>query len=265
MKSLSLAVILFLGIGINSVFTETCWAQKKIASSSGDNPPAHTLDPAITVGRSSLERISALKDYQAVFTKQEQVGGQMIRHEMKVKIRHRPFSVYMHFSGREEGREVIYVEGRNDGNLLVHETGLTSLIGTIKLDPNGRQAMSESRHPITKMGMQRMLEILLQQWQSEKKYDDIQLKYFPKAKLGDRLCKVIQTSHRKRKKSVEFQMTRLFIDRESSLPVRIEQYAYPEKAGSEPVLVEEYTYSNVQSNTGLKDIDFDSENPEYDF
>ncbi|MGN6136394.1 MAG: DUF1571 domain-containing protein, partial [Aureliella sp.] len=35
--------------------------------------------------------------------------------------------------------------------------------------------------------------------------------------------------------------------------------------GDPPPLEEEYTYLDVQLNVGLKDIDFDPENPAYNF
>ena len=33
----------------------------------------------------------------------------------------------------------------------------------------------------------------------------------------------------------------------------------------EPVLEEEYTYTDVRVNVGLTDLEFDPDNPEYDF
>ena len=75
----------------------------------------------------------------------------------KMKVRHEPFSVYMHFDEPHAGREVIFVEGRNNNNLLVHEAGFASLIGTLELEPTGSQAMAENRYPITKAGIQKMI------------------------------------------------------------------------------------------------------------
>jgi hypothetical protein len=36
-------------------------------------------------------------------------------------------------------------------------------------------------------------------------------------------------------------------------------------AGARPKLIEEYTYLNVKINNGFKDIDFDVNNPNYNF
>lgn len=240
-------------------------AQQRVAKSTGGAAAKHTLDPAIQVAQSSLKSISEVKDYQAFFNKRELVGNKMIVHSMLIKMRHDPFSVYLRFSGEEDGREVIYVDGQNDGELLVHETGITSLVGTVSVNPTGSRALSESRYPITRIGMKNLVGSVLEQWKSDRQFDDVELKYFPKAKLGQVECKVIQTSHPTPRNGAQFQMTRLFIDRESNLPVRIEQYAFPSQPGGKPMLVEEYTYSGIRTDIGLKDIDFDTRNPAYGY
>jgi len=76
-------------------------------------------------------------------------------------------------------------------------------------------------------------------------------------------CKVLQTENPNRGPKVEFSMTRLYIDKSTNLPVRVEQYGFPRKPGERPPLLAEYTYWNVRTNVGLKDIDFDRRNPRY--
>jgi hypothetical protein len=60
-------------------------------------------------------------------------------------------------------------------------------------------------------------------------------------------------------------MTRLYVAKDNRLPVRVEQFDFPAKTGAQPAILEQYTYLNVKANVGLKDIDFDVENPAYDF
>ena len=40
-------------------------------------------------------------------------------------------------------------------------------------------------------------------------------------------------------------MTRLYIDRNTNLPVRVEQYGFPKKPGQERPLIEEYTWTEL--------------------
>jgi hypothetical protein len=146
----------------------------------------HNLAPAIRIAKQSMKTAEELQDYSADFFKREVVGGQTIVHSMAVKMRHEPFSVYLRFHKPHDGREVIYVEGQNNGNLLAHETGIKSVVGTVSLSPNSKEALSESKHPITEMGIANLVKQLIKQWEFESKYGESEVKYYPNAKLGDR-------------------------------------------------------------------------------
>ena len=235
------------------------------ARSTGNQPQKHALDPAIQVAESALDSTRKLTDYSAEFSKREVVGRSVVVQQMTMKYRRKPFSVYLLFHGENDGREAIYVEGQNDNKLLVHETGLKSLIGTISLDPHGDRAMAENRHPITDIGIERLVEKLIDQWEQELKLDGVEVKYFPNAKMGDMECKVIETSYPKRQQGIRYHKTRLFIERSSNLPVRVEQYGFPSRQGARAPLVEQYTYSNLRTNRGFTNVDFSTRNPNYDF
>lgn len=58
---------------------------------------------------------------------------------------------------------------------------------------------------------------------------------------------------------------KVYIDHELGLPIRFEAYDWPKSAGAEPKLVEEYTYSDLKTDIGLGDADFDAANPHYAF
>jgi len=78
-------------------------------------PDEHPLKPAIRYAQACLERVEALPGYEATFFKKEVVGTTTISQKMTIKVRHNPFSVYLYFHSPHEGREVIYVEGENNG------------------------------------------------------------------------------------------------------------------------------------------------------
>ncbi|MBD3672386.1 MAG: DUF1571 domain-containing protein [Planctomycetaceae bacterium] len=224
----------------------------------------HQLAPAIRIAKQSMKVAEGLDDYTANFFKREIVRGQTIVHSMAVKLRKEPFSVYMRFNKPHDGREVIYVEGQNNGKLLAHETGIKSVVGTVSLSPKSEEAMAESKHPITEMGIANMAKHLIEQWEFESKYGECEVKYYPDAKLGGRAVKVIESSHPIPRKQFPYHKTRLFIDKETNLPIRIEHFAFPVN-GQPAQRIEEFTYSNVQTNVGLKEIDFNPQNPNYGF
>lgn len=240
-------------------------AFSSLASAADDSKSAeHPLANAIRYAQSCLKKVEALPGYEASFTKREVVGRSLISQKMKLKIRHDPFSVYLFFENPNNGREVIFVDGRNNGNLLAHDVGLKGLIGTLELSPTGNQAMSENRHPITKAGISNLVTALIAQWELESKYGETDVKYFKDAKLADMTCRVVESSHPRPRNQFKFHKTRLWVDEETGFPVRVQQYGFP-VAGGKPPLIEDYTFMDIRTRTDFADRDFDPANPKYNF
>lgn len=235
-----------------------------------DQPPLqeHPLMPAIRIARQSLEQLQQVQDYEAVFIKREWINNQLVTQQMQIKLRERPFSVYLKYVQPYAGREILYVAGRNQNKLLAHlgaGEGVRSLVGTVSLAVNSPDVMAENRHPITDIGMRKLVALVLEQWEFEAKYQESEVQYYPNARLGNVPCEVLENSHPRPRRQFKFQMTRLFIDKQSRLPIRVENYDFPRRAGERPPLVEEYTYTNVKVNVGLSDLDFDQKNARYSF
>lgn len=223
------------------------------------------LGPALKIARTSLAKFDAVSDYEADFVKRELFGKKLKDASIRVKVRQQPFSVYMRFGKPHEGREVIFVEGANGGMLLAHESGLKSIVGTLSLDPEAKRAMEDNHHPITRFGMKNLLQGVIAQWETDTLIDGVQVAYFPKATVGEVACKAIETKHPAPVKGAVFHVTRLYIEAESGLPIRVQQYNFPRKSGDELELHEEYTYLKVKTNVGLTDLDFDVTNPNYNY
>ena len=225
----------------------------------------HPLVPAIKYAKTCLEKVESLPGYEATFWKKEVVGSSTVSHKMKLKIRHKPFSVYLYFLDPHEGREVIYVEGQNNGKLIAHEAGLFSIAGAMELDPTSSMAMSENRYPITNAGIANTMKIMIKQWEEELKYGEIDVKYFKDAKIEGMTCRVIEASHPTPRKQFTSHKVRLWVDTATGIPVRMQKYGFPRRSGEQPPLVEEYTFTNLQTNTRLSDADFSRKNSKYSF
>ena len=52
-----------------------------------------------------------------------------------MKVMQQPFSVYMYFLKPYAGREVLYVDGQNNGKMVVLEAGFKRMLGKMNLDP----------------------------------------------------------------------------------------------------------------------------------
>ncbi len=238
-------------------------AQTKLVSSKKTD--GHPLTPAIKMARESLDALKKVKDYTATFYKEELVGKTRINQQMAVKIREQPFSVYLRFQKELDGREVIYVDGKNEGKFLFHGSGLESVVGTLKFAPDHKKVLEENRYPMNMIGLTSLVKTLVGQWEGELELDTIEVKHFPNAKIGTTECKVYQSTQTKRLPESKFHITRLYVDRATSLPVRTEQLDFPSKAGEQPVIIEQYTYLDLKTNVALTDADFDPKNKNYKF
>jgi hypothetical protein len=221
-----------------------------------------SLRDVISFAAESRDAVKAVKDYTAVFSKTEMVKGQVIKQEMQMKFRAKPFSVYfLYRGGKNDGRQAIYVDGRYDNRLIVKEpNGLGSIVpGGVHLRLNDPRVVAENRYPVTHVGISNLLETTIRDWEKEAKVagDEVDVQFFPNARLKDLPCQAVQVVHLKKLGGLPYHMNRVYFDKESKLPLRAERYGWPERAGDKPPLFEEYKYMDLKTNVNLTDADFD--------
>jgi len=254
----------FLLVVVASLIGTTLTAQDQTTQNQAAQE--HPLIPALQLLHQSDQVVQQIHDYEATLIKQELINGQMTSQRIRMRLKEKPFSLYLQYEEPHAGREVLFVLGQNDNQMLVHDAaGITSLVGTISLAVDSPQAMAENRHLITDLGMKKMLELLIAQWELESKYGECDVKYYPGAKMGNAECEVIECAHPRPRKQFPFHMTRIFLEKKSRLPIRVENYGFPAQAGQLAPLIEEYTYVNVKTNLGLTATDFDRRNQRYSF
>ena len=222
-------------------------------------PDGHPLTPALEAAYDSRKAMDAVKDYTARFSKEELIGNRLTKQFMDMKFRQHPFSVYLNFYGPEAGRKVLYSDITR-GNLLVHAEGIKAIAGTQPLALNHPEVLKENLHPITQIGMSNLLNTVIKRWEDDTKFGEVEVKVFPGAKLGETPCIVIQTVHPQARRQFLFHKTMLYIDKQTKLPIRVEQYGFPRSPGGPAPLVEKYTYTNIKTNVGLGNQDFDPRN-----
>lgn len=232
-------------------------------------PPQPTPADAIRAAEAGLQALGPIADYSCTLVKRERIDGRLSASErLAIKLRHDPFSVYIHYLAPSSvrGQEAIYVHGHNDNRLLAHPNGFKGrLVGTFRLDPAGKLAMQGNRYPVTDLGLKRMVESWLKEARHDVQFVRCTARIAREAKIEGRPCTCIELRRLARHDHVPYELTRLFIDRQSQLPIRYEAYEWPEQHGEEPVLAEEYTYLDVEPNCRFADRDFDVANPDYQF
>ncbi len=241
--------------------------------------PEHPLDRALEIAQNSLVDCRAnISDYTALMVKREQVGGELGEHEfMEAKIRNRkvidgkivqPLSVYLKYlkPSSVKGREVIYVEGQNEGNVIAHEGGFKGrFLPTVNVPPDGMLAMRGQRYPVTEIGVENLIEKLLERGQTARQFKDAQCEFRKNARIKDRVCTVFQVTLPTRQPALDFHQAQIFIDDQLNVPIRYIAYDWPANHGAPLEVLEEYNYLNLRVNVGLTDEDFDPNNKAYNF
>jgi hypothetical protein len=228
-------------------------------------PGEHPLKPVLRTLKSCQEEIDRnVHDYSCTLKKRERVEGELGDYQfIFMKVMHQPFSVYMSFIKPYAGREVVYVDGQNNGKMLVLEAGFTRMLGKIPLDPNGTKAMSGQRHPITDVGMRNLTNKLTKMWESELQFAECNVTAVPGKKVEGRPATLVQVVHPTARQNFKFHIARLFLDEELKVPVHFDAFLWPTQDGGQPQLEESYTYSNLKVNNGFTARDFDpNNNPE---
>jgi len=238
------------------------------ASIAAGTPGEHPLMPVLRWAQSGLRDAEKIQDYSATLVKRERIKGKVGNYEyLFVKIRHKPFSVYLQYLDPPEvkGREVVYVEGRNDGKMWAHGTGWEKTFGTVSLNPTGVWAMRGQLYPLTEIGILTMVRRLVEVGEHDSKFGECEVKYYRGAKVEDRVCTCIECIHPVPRRDFLFHKAQIFVDDELNLVIRYASYDWPKAQGQKPELIEEYSYLNLKLNNGFGDADFDIQNPNYNF
>ena len=293
MKQAKMRVLILCHVAaIAAMLAPACWAedsQRDRASlsepvlrvASKTPTPKHPLDPALDLARDGLHNIqTSVNDYTCTLVKRERVDGKLLDYEyMFVKVRNRkvvnnqvvaPFSVYMYFLKPSDmkGREVIYVEGRNENKMVAHEGGTAGkFLPTVWIHPTGIIAMRNQRYPITELGIENLVFKLIERGELDIAAGrrDCEVSFHENAKINGRKCTLLQIKNAQRSENIDFHMAQVFIDDELNVPIRYVAYDFPAKAGDPLPVIEEYTYLNLKLNVGLTDLDFDHTNQNYNF
>lgn len=222
------------------------------------------LDQARRLIATARDRMGQVRDYTCTFVKQERIGSKLLTPQViQMKGRTEPHCIYFSFQTTHKGREAIYHPAKYANKLVAHEGGWTGyLAGTMHLDPTGRLAMSDNRHPVTEAGLNKLVTRVYNSW-----HNDLQPEHDISIQRGqsfnNRSVTMVQTKHDSRQPEFHYHIVRLYFDDELNLPVRFTGFEWPTRKGEAPQVVEDYQFQNLKVNVGLTEKDFDPANPSY--
>lgn len=239
----------------------------------------HPLAGPLKYAYQTYDRLTTeIRDYTCVFIKRERIRGEMKGYyKIETKVRHgrhhegeekaTPFSVYMQFlsPSRVKGREILFVEGENDGKMLVRQGGrvLPNLVH--RLVPDGPFAMRESNYAIYEFGMRSMVSGLINVMIQDLAHDECEVTLANGVEINGRKCTHFRVTHPVRQPHFRFHLAEVYVDQELQVPVYYAAYSWPREAGGPPQLLEKFVYQDVRLNVGLGGEDFDRDNPNYGF
>lgn len=237
----------------------------------------HPLAGPLKCAYQTYERLSAeVHDYTCTFVKRERIDGKVKGYrQIETKVRQQrvtdeglvPFSVYMKYvsPSHVKDREVLFVEGANDGRMLVRQGGhvLPNLVH--RLVPDSRFALLESNYMVSEFGMRNMVAGLINVMIQDLEHDECEVVLASGVDVKGNKCTHFRVTHPVERPHFRYHIAEVYLDEQLLVPVYYAAYSWPEHEGGPPQLLEKFAYQNVKLNIGLGDADFDRNNPEYGF
>jgi hypothetical protein len=231
----------------------------------GGQPPVqqvivteNAMEQPLAMMHEARKAFASVRDYTCTLQSQENVRGKLQDASvMQCKMRTQPFSVYMRWLApkNNQGQEVCFVMGRNNNKMRVHSPQ-HKLLNFVSIDPNDPRVMEHSRHNIYEAGIGNLIEQTIKYWEFEKQVGKTQVKLAPYM-YNNRPCTRIETTRTERVQGFYCYRSVLYIDNETKLPVRTENYDWPRTGGpADGELLEVFSYFDVRLNVGLTEQDF---------
>ncbi len=258
---------------------------ESLSSVSVPQPPDSSADQVDTQGMSDryavlfaisqlqrgIEKLERHPNYSTVLERQERINGVLQdEQQIELKLRHAPFSVYMKWMNYDKGRELLFSENENEGRMLVRLGGLKGrLVPTLRLDPTGDRAMSETRHSVAQAGLINLAKEIINHRQKDLETGNVPVCKIEEGLMFDnRPCYKMEVEYRKPSSNSVYRRCITLIDEQLSLPVYVKNYTWPDKNTvniEEDTLVECYSYTNIQFEEQLADAIWEHDNPGYRF
>ncbi len=230
------------------------------AAAVGFASPAAAQDlPSLLAGMETA--YAQVSGYTARFVRQEMIDGRLRPREEAILKYQRPGRIYLRWiAGPAKGREILFVDGRDDDRILVHQPGIVSGLFTATMAPDSERVLRESRHPVTDVGIGRLIDLIVGNAR----------RALGRAELAIEDGGVVEALGR-RERRLELRLppdagrgyycyrALISVDLEWSLPVAATIFDWSGR------VVEDYAYRDLRLNAELTALDFDPANPEYRF
>ncbi|HEX7530036.1 MAG TPA: DUF1571 domain-containing protein, partial [Pyrinomonadaceae bacterium] len=153
-------------VGLVCAFGSSCRSERadRASDPSPQKPIASSSKPASESSPITWNDVASsyepVLDYVCLYEKEERAISEGERQTIRLSFR-KPLDVRLEWLN-DQGtvdQTAVYRQGFNDGKVLARQSGLVgSLAGDLRLDPNESLALSDSRHPITEVGLGKIID-----------------------------------------------------------------------------------------------------------
>ena len=202
-----------------------------------------------------------VQSYTARFVRQEVVEGSLRPREEALLKFQRPGRIYLRWTaGRPAGREILFVPGQNGDRMLVREPGLLASLATIVMAPDSPRVLEESRHPVTDIGLGRLIGLILDNTRRAAAAGDLAVRDLGSSVGPEGPGRGLEALlGGQPDRGYYCRRLVLVVGEVSGLPLRAAMYDWADR------MVAEYAYLDLRLDPPLSGRDFDPANPEYAF
>ncbi|MFT3882098.1 MAG: DUF1571 domain-containing protein [Gemmatales bacterium] len=209
------------------------------------------LTEALALAKAAQASLNKMPGYKCIYLRDERIDNAMQENSLMLAVMHEPFSVMMEWAEPKikSGRKAVYATGKYDGKMIVKQLFVRKV-----LDINESISLKESRHTIAEAGLKNLVDRFVASWEEESKvnetnarYSDATIEATVNKKKYSYPCRCVETDHpMSAKDKYMFHTVKIYFDKATGLPVRMEGYEWPTEGGKPGRLMEKYTYIDVQ-------------------
>ena len=222
------------------------------------------LQESVELMKAGIAEFEKRPAYTAKFFKQERIGDTLHEgEEIDLKLAHQPLQVYMKWRSGLKGQQLIYSEDKFDGKLLVQPGGLAGrLCGILQLEPDGEQAMAQSRYEITSVGLTGLArKIIDQQVLDLQRRTPLKCEFESNVTFEGKTCHRFVGEYASPEANPIYRTVEVVYDPELKLPIWVRNTGWTDE--SEDSLVELYSYTDIEPADEVRESDFDPANRRY--
>jgi len=140
--------------------------------------------------------------------------------------------------------------------MRVHSNRLKGVVGFMSVKTDDPRVTEHSRHTILDAGIGRLIDQTLVHWEVDRQLGRTETR-IAEYEYDKRRCLRIENIRPERRPQYYAYRGVLYLDKESKLPIRNENYDWPRPGGpATGDLLEVYSYTDLRFNVGLPDRDF---------